>query len=202
MRRAKVTVAQIKEALTVCQGNVSRAAAILGLARNNLYKRLSGLGMNPETYRPTKGNSDTSTRGATVAPLDTSRAGATGTDVHNSTASSTSTDANPVAAMMGGAIYASGKAPRRLRGMDVAAGIVDSEAPKGKAVPKLARTFYLRPEQVRMIEEALFELYPVLRDRDLSPSKVVERFVDDCFEPWLKATVTRPKPPAKRRGGK
>jgi hypothetical protein len=52
-------------------------------------------------------------------------------------------------------------------------------------------TVYLRPEQLKALTEASFDLAPILRER-LSPSKVLERYIDDGFAGWLRTKLGQP----------
>ena len=68
---------------------------------------------------------------------------------------------------------------------------------------RLSRSVYLRPDQVKALDDACLDLPAVLREK-LSPSKVLERFIDDCFPGWLarvKAPSVEAKPQAKRKKG-
>jgi hypothetical protein len=49
---------------------------------------------------------------------------------------------------------------------------------------RLSRSVYLRPDQIKALDEACLDLPRVLREK-LSPSKVLEKFLDDCFEGWI-----------------
>jgi transcriptional regulator of acetoin/glycerol metabolism len=114
---------QVRAALAASGGNVTLTAKSLGLARQNLYKRLAGLGLNPGQYRATVPAAPTTPR-----PL---------------------------------------RPPRPL---------------------KLARSFHLRADLIRALEDACLDLPAVLRER-LSPSQVLERFMDDGFAAWLAAKM-------------
>ena len=47
-----VTPERLREALEACQGNVTRAARMLGCGRKTLYRRLAEFDIDPERYRP------------------------------------------------------------------------------------------------------------------------------------------------------
>lgn len=55
---------------------------------------------------------------------------------------------------------------------------------------RVSRSFYLRPDQARAIDDACLDLPAVLRER-LSPSQVLERFMDDGFAEWVARTRAR-----------
>ena len=167
MRR--VTVEQIREALALSSGRVARAARVLGIARNNLYKRLANSGISPDEFR---GNSATGL-GATADAHATRGAasGATGAAVEQT---------GPVPVLRTAIFHRGRREPRLVR--------VDSAADdQGRGEPKqlrLSRSVYLRPDQIRALDDACLDLPGVLREK-LSPSKVLERFIDDCFGSWL-----------------
>ena len=49
--KARHSATQVQEALAASHGNISEAAAVLGIARNNLYKRIMTLGVDLEALR-------------------------------------------------------------------------------------------------------------------------------------------------------
>jgi len=53
---------------------------------------------------------------------------------------------------------------------------------------RLSRSVYLRPDQVRALDDACLDLPRILREK-MSPSKVLERFIDDCFPGWLESKL-------------
>lgn len=53
---------------------------------------------------------------------------------------------------------------------------------------RVVRGFSLRPDQLKALEDARFDLPAVLRVR-FSPSSVLERFIDDAFAAWLQAKL-------------
>jgi hypothetical protein len=122
--RPRVSIDQIQAALEASAGDVSKAARSLGLARNNLYKRMASCGLSPATYREAPGRQ----------PLP-----------------------------------APAPAPQAAR----------------REAPRRSRSFYLRPALLRALDEACLDLTPVLRER-LSPSKVLERFLEDRFAEWAR----------------
>jgi hypothetical protein len=42
----------------------------------------------------------------------------------------------------------------------------------------------LRPDQIKALDDACLDLPAVLREK-MSPSKVLERLLDDCFAGWM-----------------
>jgi len=69
---------------------------------------------------------------------------------------------------------------------------VSSQAPaavgESPKTLRVARSVYLRPEQVKALDDACLDLPRVLREK-LSPSKVLEKFMDERFEEWIKAKL-------------
>lgn len=190
----KVTVEQIREALKVCDGCVSRTARVLGIARNNLYKRLASLEMDPHDYRPRREGDRVAMSSVTApAPLR---------GVAPAVPPSRRTKRAPISS---NAIYPSAHGAPNLLPVDseraTAAMAIEDEQDVARRSPlRIARNIYLRPEQVKALEEACFDLAPILREK-LSPSKVVERFMDDGFADWL-ARAKGGKPPKRARNGK
>src|SRR5437899_3279221 len=88
MRR--VTVEQIRLALQACGGNRAKAARVLGMARNNLYKRMASNGIGPDEYR---GNTATP---AGVSGDAHAVSGARGAGQQKSTSGTGSTAHDPV----------------------------------------------------------------------------------------------------------
>ena len=125
--RPPLSFEEIREALSACDGRVSRAARLLGIARNNLYKRLASAGINPDEYRAAR----SAARPAPTAP-----------------------------------------AVRPARPL------------------RKSRTVYLRPDQVRLIDDACLDLPAALREK-VSPSRVLELLMDDCFAGWLASKLGR-----------
>ena len=164
MRR--VTVEQIREALSACDGKVARAARVLGLARNNLYKRLASTGISPDEFR---GNS------ARAASVSGDAHAAECAPLGNLTAVGTRV---PVSRP---AIF---PAPARPRTFHAVSTEPMSLPPDGTKQLRLSRSVYLRPDQIKALDDACLDLPRVLREK-LSPSKVLERFLDDCFGGWL-----------------
>lgn len=168
----KVTAEQIRAALKMSGGNVARTAIVLGLARNNLYKRLAHLGIDPMDYR---GNT------APVAPA-TRRAPTAPTRAENKpTARTEATDDAPLSGTVILTVPPSGATLARVT--NTAAAAVEEEAERPKRL-RVSRTFYLRPDQVKAIEDACLDLPAVLREQ-MSPSKVVERYLDWGYERFL-----------------
>jgi hypothetical protein len=62
---------------------------------------------------------------------------------------------------------------------------------------RMTRSFYLRPDQAKAIEDACLDLPAILRE-PMSPSKVMERFIDDCFADWL-SRVKAPAPASRKK---
>jgi hypothetical protein len=71
------------------------------------------------------------------------------------------------------------------------------ETPEAPKRLRQSRSFYFRPDHVAAIEDACLDLPAILRE-PMSPSKVMEKFLDECFAGWLERT----KAPAKRRSSK
>lgn len=162
----KVTRQQVEQALAASAGRISRAAVTLGIARNNLYKRMSSLGISADTYR--KG---TSAHGATAA-LDSGEAGM-----------SVPSNVGERASVSTNAIYPTRIGERKFRGMRSTAEATEPVEEAGR-VPRASRSLYLRPEQFKALDDASIDLPAVLREK-LSPSKVMEMFMDECFTGWL-----------------
>lgn len=59
---SRVRVEAISEAITQAGGNISKAAGLLGIARQNLYRHAKALGLDLETLR-----ADAATDPATVS---------------------------------------------------------------------------------------------------------------------------------------
>lgn len=185
----KATPAQIHAALKECQGCVKRASVILGMARPNLYNRMARLGIRPETYRPAKDDIAEVSRitpGVTsvgsTAPTERRQRGKPVADssVSSGQRASAARTFAPVSAERGSAATM-------------------EAAPEPKAL-RISRSYYLRPDQVKKIDDACLDLPPVIREK-MSPSKVVERFMDDRFDDWvawLKAGMPAPK---RKKGG-
>jgi hypothetical protein len=115
----------IRAALEATGGQVAPAARSLGLARNNLYKRIAGSGVDLAELRRSPGPRPAQERPASEA-----------------------------------------------------------------AALRVARSVYLRPDQITALDEACLDLPAVLREK-MSPSKVLERFMDDCFAGWMAGKLGR-----------
>lgn len=181
MRR--VTVDQIREALNACNGNMVRAARVLGLARNNLYKRLANSGIRPGDFR---GNS---------APPVTATAAAhatCGAAKHGPTGLAAPVAPVPVSRS---AIYPGAAVARTFHHVSSAA--MNPPPPEEPKQLRLSRSIYLRPEQIRALDDACLDLPRVLREK-LSPSKVLEKFIDERFEEWLGSKLSQENPPESR----
>lgn len=166
----------------MAEGNVARTAVVLGLARNNLYKRLASLGIDPIDYR---GNS-------ALRALATPRALATQSTASASTREGSEGNRSaPLSSTViltgppGGAIL--------TRVTSTATAIEEGTTERPKRL-RMTRSFYLRPDQVKAIDDACLDLPAVLREQ-MSPSKVMERFHDDCFADWLQRTKDGAQPP-------
>jgi len=191
MGMRRVTVEQIREALAACSGNVLRTAKVLGIARNNLYKHMANKQISPGEHRPARGGDSqhkpvvTADAHATVAQLGTAgRIGRT----------------SPTAAAV------SSTATSKPQGRCVAFPIVSTPSMAAEQVeqPKqlrLSRSVYLRPDQVKALDDACLDLPAVLREK-LSPSKVLERFIDDCWVTWLRSKLDAAAKPQAKRGRK
>lgn len=173
----KVTRTQIEEAMKATTGNVLRAARILGLARNNLYKRMANLGMSPESYR---GNTF---GGASMA--DGAHAAGSDGVLH-------ATSAAKPDSVSGTAIFTSSARVRKFPGVSTAIPASEDAKPL-----RVSRSIYLRPDQIKALDDACLDLAPVLREK-LSPSKVLERYLDSGFAEWVGA-LQRPAPEKKAR---
>jgi hypothetical protein len=185
----KVTATQIREALKVTEGNVAKSARVLGLARNNLYKRLASMGIDPETYR---GNSATSTTEApTVTPQKvTGITGVVGV-----------VGAHGGASVSAGAIFTPGRRARNFRNVTQATTERTDETEAGEARKlRQPRTVYLRPDQWREIDGAVFDLAAKRRQRQ-SPSKIEEEFHDRYFAKFLAEELGTPKRGNGKKGG-
>jgi hypothetical protein len=179
MRR--VTVEQIREALSACDGRVARAARVLGIARNNLYKRLASSGISPDEYRD-----NTAARARVSDDAHATR----GADFNGG---ETQTDASAPAPVFRAAIFPRGRRTPTLAHVNTAA--PDSSEPKQL---RLSRSVYLRPDQIKALDDACLDLPRVLREK-LSPSKVLERFIDDCFGEWIGSKLGEEKPARRTR---
>lgn len=184
----RVTADQIRAALKACGGNIAQAAVILGIARNNLYKRLSSLNLNPDDYRSGAGNV---THGAPV----TADAHAAGAEV-----SAPRVNANAGASRAPQSFSAILPGSHGTRILTRVNHVAAADAPEIEGPKRLrqSRSFYFRPDHVQAIEEACLDLPAILRE-PMSPSKVMERFLDDCFKGWL---ARMKKQPPKRRSRK
>lgn len=188
----KVTPTQIRAAMEQCEGCVAKAAVILGLARPNLYKRLAKLGIDPNDYRRRRGNTVASAQATpTVTATQAARATAarTGSEESGGVAHSSPVILTP-------------KAPGRIVTHVTSASSVATASSDVDEQPKkllrMTRSFYLRPDQVKAIDDACLDLPAVLREQ-MSPSKVMERFMDDCFAGWLARAMGAPAPPRRKK---
>lgn len=179
----KVTGPQIRAAMKMACGNVSRAAEVLGIARNNLYKRLTALGIDPQEYR------DNSVTPHGEAPAVTPGNSGEVTDRPTLSALRTRASVSSLPSSVRG---------RRARTFPfVNNATAAAEPPVIQKKLRQAKTIYLRPDQFRAVDDACFDLAAALREK-FSPSKVFEQFFDDCWKGWLKEKLA----PAKRRAGK
>lgn len=160
----RVTVEQIREALKLTKGGISAAARVLGIARNNLYKRLSSSNIDPNDFR---GNTPEGDKVATAAHAVTGAA------------AGKSLGRVKPAHVSVPAIFPRGVDARSFPVMGSAANA--TEEPK---TLRQSRSMYLRPDQVHAINEASLDLPHVLREK-LSPSRILEMFIDDRFAQWL-----------------
>jgi hypothetical protein len=179
----KVTRTQIDEAMKATGGRMLRAALILNIARNNLYKRMASLKMSPNSYR---GNTVTQGKVSGVAHA---------TDSTGLVAASGATSATNRDPLSRSAIYRSRSRVRKFPSMSTAA---PSVAPPEEAKPlRISRSVYLRPDQIKALDDACLDLAPILREK-LSPSKVLERFIDRHFAGFLVEEGAVPAPAAEK----
>jgi len=181
-----VTRGQITKALAAVEGVVSRAAGILGIARKNLYIRMASLEIDPNDFRRNSGGSVTVTAG--VTPLDS-------TVVTGSVRASGSAGSARVFATD---TLKRGQGRRKFGNVIEQAVATVAEAEHQKKLLRQGRTLYLRPEQYREVDDACFDLAALFREKQ-SPSKVVERFMDDCFSAWVSGLKASAKPNGKKR---
>lgn len=168
-----VTQQQIEMALQACDGKVQRAAKILGMARNNLYKSMARKGINPNRFRGNTVTRDTATHAVTEAR------------VAQPTTPEDVVGPDPVSSSV---ILSAPPGPRTFRSVNATAPVTDDSQ---KPQLRLSRSVYLRPEQFKALDDACLDLPRVLREK-LSPSKVMEKFLDDCFGEWLEAKLSPP----------
>ena len=174
----------------MAEGNVARTAEVLGLARNNLYKRLASLGIDPDTFRIRRGNSAPAALAALAVTLAPEATGA----------ASRRERAESPSALVSSSVTLTGRARGAI--LSPVANTSSAVAEQGPAeIPKarlrMSRSYYLRPDQVKAIDDACLDLPAVLREQ-MSPSKVVERFMDWGFDRFL-AEVKDPGPKAAPR---
>lgn len=183
----KVTAQQLLRVFAALNGDVAKTARAVGIHRNNVYKRLIAMGVNPDDYR---------LEGGTVAPGG-HRVAEDGTGLQPSAVTAPTQHvaaheperaaSDSRAANSASAIYR-GKVVRHTFG-DVSTATptetVTAE-PDVKAALKKPKSFYLRPEQIEQVEDSVIDLGFALRIKKLSPSQVLELFIDECFSPWLR----------------
>lgn len=184
----KVTGPQVRAAMKLSGGNVTKAAEVLGIARNNLYKRLMSLEIDPAEFR---GNSDTvppETPGA-IRDAFPGEAGAA--------AFSGSAHRAPVSSLPSSV---HGRRARTFPLVMPNQATATIEPPPAPQRLRPARTIYLRREQFQALDDACFDLAAALRER-FSLSKVMERFIDERFADWLAETKKAPTKRSARKGG-
>lgn len=184
----KVTRGQIEKALEATSGTVSRAAAILGIARKNLYIRMANLGIEPSSYRRNSG------RVSPVTPTDTSGKVTVGTVRRGAVGS-----AGSVSVFTSDTLRGSRRA-RRLSDVSSAEAVADQAAENVKKL-RQARSLYLRPDQWKEVDDACFDLAAKRREKQ-SPSRVEERFHDRYFAKFVAEELSAGKAAAVKRNGK
>jgi hypothetical protein len=164
----RVSSGQIEQALAATSGCVQRASAILGISKNSLYKRLSRMDLHPDKYR--KGDARLGTQGAADAKVFGVRARRAASGGGRN-----------------GGECATATFPRAVVGRRLDP--VSDEAEDEK-VGRLreSRNWFLRPEQIDKVRQAKFDLQAKLRT-ELSDSKVLERFLDEKFDEWIREAL-------------
>jgi hypothetical protein len=167
----KVTRGQIEKALEATSGTVSRAAAILGMARKNLYIRMAHLGIHPDTYRRNSGPSATVTASGTASEVTdgTRRAGSIGS--------------RGAVSVFPNDTLRHSRVRRTLGHVNSAEAVADQAAENVKKL-RQARSLYLRPDQWKEVDDACFDLAAKRREKQ-SPSRVEERFHDRYFAKFV-----------------
>lgn len=180
----KVTRGQIEKALEATSGTVSKAAAILGMARKNLYIRMAHLGIHPDSYRRNSGPS------VTVTASDTSVNATDGTRRAGSLGSLGAVSVFPNDTLR------LSRARRKLGHVNSAQAVAEQAAENVKKL-RQARSLYLRPDQWKEVDDACFDLAAKRREKQ-SPSRVEERFHDRYFAKFVAEELSEGK--AKRNG--
>ncbi len=181
MGTPRVTVEQIKAAMEATKGNVSASARVLGMARNNLYKRCVSSNIDPRSYRDNTPQGNGVTGAAHSVRVTGGRQGSSRAKVvHLSTAAPN-------------AIYQKGSGRRSLADMSSAA--APTEEPKAL---RAARTVYFRPDHLRLLDDACLDLPAVLRER-VSFSRVLEMLLDERGVDWLKEKLSAAHEPAEEQ---
>jgi len=160
----------VKQAIVAWRGNVTAAADSLGIAPNNLRKRLADLGLDPAKLR-----SDMSGIAPNV-PVPIGTIGTTRTHRHSS--AGTHEQRN------GAAIF-----PRR--GGPASLSPVQQQAASEAAVVPMRskqKPTRLKPEQLDRLREAKFDLQARYRE-DYDENRILWEFFDDGFDAWLKTKL-------------
>jgi hypothetical protein len=175
----KVTRGQIEKALEATGGTVSKAAAILGMARKNLYQRMAHLGIHPDDYRRNSGPSDTVTVGVTAGEVTdgTRRAGSTGS--------------RGAVSVFPNDTLRRQRLERKLSDVNSAQAVAEQAAENVKKL-RQARSLYLRPDQWKDVDDACFDLAAKRREKQ-SPSRVEERFHDRYFAKFVAEELSEGK---------
>lgn len=173
----RVSHQQIVNAMLEWRGNVTAAAASLGIAANSLNDRLRRLGLRAEQFRHLD-------PGKPVTPI-TGLTGFTGLPA-----------TERVARKRDGAIFPGrGRAPNVS---DMQTETAERELPI-RAAPKRHTPLRMKDVQRAALEQAVFQLqalYQVATDSNL----VLEQFIDECFPGWLREKLAAAEKP-KRKGG-
>jgi len=162
---------QIREALAATHGVVERAAALLGVSKNSLYKRLVRMRLDPDEFR--KGDARYATTGSVDAANAKAPAARAGRASHGRSRTGHQRSTPPMTT--------DAHSPN-LAHVDRAVTTADEERPVSRL--RESRNWFLRPEQIDKVRQAKFDLQ-AKRRQDLSDSKVVEEFIDAKFDEWL-----------------
>jgi hypothetical protein len=193
----KVSAQQIVAALTKWRGELTAAAADLGIHRNALNRRIKRLGLDVAAFRNGAkvgkvGNTLTAGTAGKVAPAV--KVGATMHTMHTITGAQGEGGREHFRPKNAGAHFTSREGRSSVAAVSTAVAQYSEPRPHVKLkVP---------PDHVDRLTQAKYDMQALLR-RDLTEDKVLEMCLDEVLEDWiaqklaaLRQTVSKPAEPA------
>lgn len=175
----KVAPGQISAVLNATNGNVAAAARALGVSRNSLYKRLVSMGFDLEAARRV----DVTLSAADAQEARAAADAAQTTDASLGNGRQSERESVSIQSRARENRVATFPVSRRKPNVPH----VEATQTKRQGL-RASKSVFLRPEQIKALEDATYDLAFRFRE-SFSPSRVLERFIDERFAEWLHETM-------------